>query len=335
MAKAEKIIVIGASAGGFTAVMKLVSAIPADLPSAVFVVIHLSNNSSAEIIREHLAKNTGYTCIIPADDEFISAGTLYIAPPQQHMIISDEHVKLIHGPHENRWRPSIDVLFRSAAANYDSRVIGIILSGMLYDGTSGMQAIKRSGGVCIVQEPEEAEYPEMPESVLNNVDVDYRVPLSDMRYILDDLLSQPPKSVPIPEDVKLEAGITERMATNIDEMEKLGSHSNYTCPDCGGSLWLMKNDKIPRYRCHTGHVYTEKLLAEKQTEELEESLWVCVRMLEQRRNLLTTMASRGNGNNAALKEQQLKIVELDQHIGRLKALLVSMADNETDEGAFK
>lgn len=335
MTKAERIIVVGASAGGLNAVRQLVSAIPPNLPVAIFVVIHLSNNSTIEVIRDHLARNTSYSCIIPADDELIVAGVLYIAPPKRHMIIKDEHVKLINGPHENRWRPSIDVLFRSAAAYHGSRVIGVILSGMLYDGTSGMLAIKRSGGVCMVQEPNEAEHAEMPESVLSNVDVDYRVPLNDMGYILDELISQPVKSISIPEDVKLEAAITERMASDIDDMEKLGKHSNYTCPDCGGNLWLLKNDRIPRYRCHTGHVYNENLLLEKQTEELEESLWVSIRMLEQRRNLLSNMANRENGDNAARDEELKKIAELNTHIGRLKALMVSMAASETGEGAYK
>jgi two-component system chemotaxis response regulator CheB len=208
---------------------------------------------------------------------------------------------------------------------------------MLDDGTSGMSAVKRSGGVCIVQEPVEAAYPDMPINVINTVDVDYRVSVADIGYIIDDIFSkQTPAEVPIPEDVKLEAQITERMVSSISELEKLGTHSNFTCPDCGGNLWLMQNDELPRYRCHTGHVYTEKVLIEKQTEELEESLWVSIRMLEERKNLLLTLAYREaqTGNNTNNTANTDRAEEISVHIERLKALLMSVNKNSIrpDEG---
>ncbi len=190
MDEIKKIIVIGASAGGFGAITRLMAAMPNNLPAAIFVVMHLSKTSSAEIIQQQLAKFTGYRCRIPADKEKIVAGSLYIAPADFHMVVRPTHIRLLKGRPGIRWRPSIDVLFSSAARCFQSRVIGIILTGMLNDGTSGMSAIKGRGGICIVQEPKEAEFAGMPENVLNHVDVDYRVPLSDISYILADLFSQ-------------------------------------------------------------------------------------------------------------------------------------------------
>lgn len=331
----EYIIVIGASAGGFQAVTGLVSRLPEQPRPPVFVVMHLSKSSSTDVISKHLEKSSGYNCRVPQDGEPITGGTIYLAPADYHMLLKKDNVRLIKGPHENRYRPSIDVLFRSAAAAFDSRVIGIILSGMLDDGTSGMSAIKRSGGTCIVQEPAEAAYSGMPSSVLNKVEVDYQVPVADMGYILQDIFARPiGEGIPIPEDVQVEAAITERMVSDINALEKLGTHSNFTCPDCGGGLWKMNGEGFPRYRCHTGHVYNESVLLEKQNEELEESLWVSIRMLEERRNLLLSMFERGNTMATTSGDQLDRAAALDIHIERLKELLILISKQKwpPDEG---
>jgi two-component system chemotaxis response regulator CheB len=332
----EHIIVIGSSAGGIKAVDQLLGKLSPDLPVAIFVVIHMSKYSQADILRRQFQRNTTYECLIAADGQLITAGKIYLAPADRHLFIKPNTIRLTNGPHENRWRPSIDVLFRSAAAAYDSKAVGIILSGLLDDGTSGMLAIKRSGGTCIVQEPDEAEFDDMPRSVLNNVKVDYRALINDMGYIIDEILSQPKKDMlPIPDDVKIEAEITERMISSIHEMEKIGSHSNFTCPDCGGGLWKIKNEDPARYRCHTGHVYTEKALVEKQNEALEESLWVSVRMLEERRNLFINIASREHELHAseAASAYRQRAEKLSVHIERLKTLLVSIGKTgPLDEG---
>jgi len=336
MSELKRIIVVGASAGGFKAVSELLSVTPANLNTAILVVVHLAQTSQAYIIQQYFEKNTSYKCLIPANNETIKAGNMYFAPPDRHMLVKDGKIKLINGPHENRWRPSVDVLFRSAAAEYNSRAIGIVLSGMLDDGTSGMWAIKRCGGVCIVQEPADAEYPDMPTSVINNMEVDYRVPVKEMGYILDDVFSKPePDSVDVPEEIKLETEITERIVSDIDELTKLGTHSNYTCPDCGGGLFQIKNEPGLRYRCHTGHVYTAEILLNKQNEQLEESVWISIRMLEERRNLLLQMAAKTPPDKAnAYQQGQInRANELNMHIERMKALLMSLDKNlETDEG---
>jgi two-component system chemotaxis response regulator CheB len=331
------IIVIGSSAGGISAISKLIGKLSPNLPVAIFVVVHMSRKSQAEIIRNQFQRCSSYECLVATEGEPINAGKIYIAPADRHLFVKPGVVHLTNGPHENRWRPSIDVLFRSAAAAYGSQAIGIILSGLMDDGTSGMSAIKRSGGICIVQEPAEAEFDDMPVNVLNNVEVDYRVLIDDIGYIIDDIIAKPAQNKqPIPEDVKMEAAITERMTSTIDEMEKIASHSNFTCPDCGGGLWKINAENFSRYRCHTGHVYTENALIEKQTEALEESIWVSIRMLEERRNLFLNIAGRGGHQGpdhepAAAYRQRAG--QLAIHIERLKALLVSISQTgPADEG---
>jgi two-component system chemotaxis response regulator CheB len=329
MNEVKSVIVVGASAGGLQATSDLLEKIPQNLDAAIFVVLHLSRYSLANVLVQHLQKRTNFTCKVPENGEPVQRKHVYIAKPDFHMLISaDKTIRFIKGPHENRWRPSIDVLFRSAAVVFNSKTIGIILTGLLDDGTAGMMAIKKCGGFCIVQEPEEAQFGDMPTSVLNHVEVDYRVPIADMGYILDDMKSKPEKpEAAVPADLKIEAEITEKMVSSIDQLKQIGTQSDYTCPDCGGTLYLLKNDQLHRYRCFTGHVYTEKLLLDKQAETLEESLWVTVRRLEERRNLLQTAAQHLHEINlpAEEAEKQHAAAELEIHINKLKALLVSLS----------
>jgi two-component system chemotaxis response regulator CheB len=332
----KNVVVIGASAGGFKAINSLIGNLPAGLPVAVFIVIHMSKQSQANIVVQQMQKLTTYQCKVAEDNEHIKAGHIYLAPADYHMFIKPGIIRLLRGPHENRWRPSIDVLFRSAAAAYDSYVTGVVLSGLLDDGTSGMSAIKRSGGVCIVQDPSEAEYEDMPVSVLSNVQVDHMVFVEDMGYIIADMLSKPHAKLHIPEDVKLEAEITERMVSDITEMEKLGTHSNFTCPDCGGNLWEMQEQKLLRYRCHTGHVYTALALEEKQGEQMEESIWISIRMMEERRNLLLTMLWRDEDKAPVgrVNDYQRRADELGVHVERLKSLLISMSNTQPEDEGY-
>jgi two-component system chemotaxis response regulator CheB len=239
-------------------------------------------------------------------------------------------VRIGYGPPENRWRPSIDVLFRSAAATYGSQVTGIILTGLLNDGVSGMWAIKRCKGTVIVQDPREAEYPDMPLSVLNNMEVDYSVSASKMGEVLEEVFqSKVFNEVAIPQDVVSEAEIAAKMATGIEEARPLGDQSVYTCPDCGGLLWEIKGGAVTKYRCHTGHSYTEEDLIIKQSENVENTLWVALRMMEERRNLLKRMEqqTRERGFSRFANDHFAKAAELERHIGRLKELLKIVHDH--------
>lgn len=315
----KNIITVGASAGGISAVSKLVAGFNPEFDAAVFVVIHISRNSLTEVILNQIQKQTTLKCIIPADGEEIKNSVIYLAPADHHMMLGKGTVIVKKGAFDNHWRPSIDVLFRSAAAAYDSCVTGIILTGLLDDGTSGMSAIQRSGGRCMVQDPIEADFPDMPKSVLKNLKVDYKVSVHEMSYILSDLFSRSCCEIgDVPEDVKLEAEITMRMSSNVIDLEKLGPLTSFTCPECGGILIRVENDPITRYRCYTGHSFTEKILEEQQIKSLEETIWVAIRLMEERKNLLASLT----GYSEELKlerSEQMKI-----HIDRFKKILLEL-----------
>jgi two-component system, chemotaxis family, protein-glutamate methylesterase/glutaminase len=319
------IIVIGASAGGINASRELITQLNGNLDAAIFVILHLSGKAISDILVQRLQSYTNFHCKIARNGEPIRKGTLYVAPSDFHMLVKTGQVLVGQGPAENRWRPSIDVLFRSAAAAYTSRVIGIILTGLLNDGMSGMSAIKRSGGVCIVQDPNKAEFPDMPLSVLNNQEVDHCLELSQMGGVIMELTQRTVQETQAPPDVLAEAGLAERSSTKISTVKELGTRSLFVCPDCGGGLWQMKDDNIDRYRCHVGHVYSEKDLYVKQGESLESTLWVALRMMEERSSLLEKMANdeRKKGLNSLASSKEERRADLQQHIENLKEILFS------------
>ena len=322
----EFIITIGASAGGLNAMTEVVAQLPEEIKAAVFIVIHLSKVGLGDFLVHRLQKYTSYTCKIAKNGENIEARHIYIAPPDEHLLVTENEVIIGQGPAENRWRPSIDVLFRSAAAHYGSRVIGIVLTGYLNDGTSGMSAIKRSGGYCIVQDPTQAEYPDMPLSVLEHIEVDYCVPLNKMGETIKTIIeNNVPKINTVPDEVSKEAEIAEKVVTRLEMSEGLGSHSHYACPDCGGGLHYVNNDTITRYRCHVGHAYTENDLIIKQSEALEATLWVALRMMEERRSLLSRISEdeTKKGLNRIAQSNKQRASDLEKHIETLKGVLFS------------
>src|SRR5215211_1730254 len=183
---AKDIIVVGASAGGIEALRVLAGGLPADLPASLFVVLHTSPESPA-MLADILDRSGSLPALSPKDGDRIRPGTIYVAPPDRHLLIEPNLMRVTRGPKENRFRPAVDPLFRSAAQTYGPRVAGIILTGGLDDGTSGLWAVKRLGGVAVVQDPEEAFMPSMPQSALDQVEVDYTLPLAGMAPLLSRL----------------------------------------------------------------------------------------------------------------------------------------------------
>ena len=322
------IITIGASAGGLSAIGEIVSHLHKDINAAIFVVLHLSKAAMSDILLSRVQKNSPLPCKIAEDKEPIRQGQIYIAAPDTHLLVKEDKVLIGQGPPENRFRPSIDVLFRSAAVSHREKVIGIIVTGFLNDGTIGMQAIKHSGGYCLVQDPNEAEYPDMPLSVLESVEVDHVVPLRKMgEAILERINTAEIKGISPPESVVAESKLSEKAATSIEEVSKLGDESAFSCPDCGGRLWSIKNGKLKHYRCHIGHAYSENDLLLRQGETTEATLWAAVRMMEERK-LLVEKIAREHGDRGLYKisshySEQSK--SLREHITRLKELLFGIS----------
>lgn len=329
--KAPKfIIVVGTSAGGMNALIEFVSQLKENIDAAFFIVMHLSRTSISDFLVHRLQPHTSLKCEVAYEDANIEKGHIYVAAPNQHLLVKKNKIILGRGPEENRWRPSIDVLFRSAAAAYSTRVIGIVLTGSLDDGTTGMLAIKRSGGTCMVQDPNEAEYPDMPLSVLNNLEVDYCIPLHQMGETIFEISQTNPEEIAAPKDVIIESEIAERVVVDYEHVKQLGEKSIYACPDCGGGLWDIpkQNGKSDRYRCHIGHSYSEKDLVVKQGEILESTLWIALRIMEERRTLLKKMEddNKKKGLSKMASSYQEKGEDIQFHVDKMKEILYATQD---------
>ena len=330
MAEPKFIIVIGGSAGGLHSVIELMAGVTEEMDASVLVVLHATNLAYYDVLVQRLQRNSVFTCKMAEHGEAIQNRHLYLAVPNQHLLVKAGKILLGRGPVENRYRPAIDVLFRSAAVAYNSRVIGVVLSGMLEDGTTGMQIIKQCGGTCIVQDPAEAEYADMPKSVLRYVKVDYCTSLQRIGIILQEKARNGvPGPSPVPGMIAKEAAIAERVAIGIDNVDPLGERSAYSCPDSGGALWEIKHEGFTRFRCHTGHQYTADELQESKRRELENTFWVALRILEERRNLLEKMSEeeRSKGWIHSAENKRGRAEELQEHIGRIKKLLFKATDD--------
>jgi two-component system chemotaxis response regulator CheB len=225
-----------------------------------------------------------------SDGQAIEHGTVYVARPDHHLLVEEGRLRVVMGPKENRRRPAADALFRSAALAYGPRVVGVVLTGALDDGTAGLHAIKRRGGVAVVQDPEEADFPSMPRTAIENVDVDHVLRLADMPATLVRLAGEPAGPLPRPArelvtEVKMAAG-------DMEDVAALGRPSTYGCPECGGVLWEIDDQHLLRFRCRVGHAYGAESLLAEQDEGVEDALWAALRALEENTSLQQRVASR-------------------------------------------
>lgn len=288
----HNIVVIGASAGGVSALQRLFSQFPQELQASFFVVLHIPPESPS-LLAELLDKAGPLTAKTAKDGDRIYPGHVYVAPPDFHLLVKPGVIRLHRGPRENRHRPAIDPLFRSAAIAYSTQTIGVVLTGYLDDGASGLSAIKRCGGLAVVQSPEDADYPDMPSNAIAAVDVDCQVPIHQMGSVIQQLIARPAeKRGEIPADIVMEAKISERTMSDIRREEYLGHPVAMSCPECNGPLWQMEADRVKRYRCHVGHSYTARTLLASQDLALEQALWAAMRTMEERGNMASVMAKK-------------------------------------------
>lgn len=336
------IIVVGASAGGVEALSTLVAALPADLPAAVFIVLHIAADSPS-LLPRILAREAKLPVQHAKDGEAIIPGKVYVARPDLHLLIEDQHVKLVHGPKENLHRPSVDTLFRSAARWAGSRVIGVVLTGARNDGAAGMRAIKQRGGIAIVQDPSEATFPSMPTSVMQRIKVDYSMPLREIGPLLATLSRQPVDEnggQPLNEEVEIEAKIMEQ-EMDADELiasvERIGRISKLTCPECHGALWEIKDEDLLRFRCHVGHAYSAESLSDGQSTMLEVALWSAVRALEEQVILAKRIVERSRKANRmrAASVFEKRAQEAERNSSVIRELLLSDKKGDIGEPALE
>jgi two-component system, chemotaxis family, protein-glutamate methylesterase/glutaminase len=288
------IIVVGASAGGVEALQVLVRGLPGDLPAAVFIVLHVAPTEPSHLA-EILTRAGPLTATHGVDGEVITPGRIYLAPPDHHLLVEPGHVRVTRGPKENRFRPAVDALFRSAAYAYGPRVVGAILTGVLDDGTAGLWAVKDRGGLAVVQDPQDAAHASMPESALRNVAVDHCVPLAKIAPTLIRLASEPAPAeggYPVSKKLAIETRIARDDQAAGAGMLALGQVSPYTCPECHGVLVQLQDGGFTRFRCHTGHAYSLSTLLAEVTQTLENSLWSTLRAMQERVLLLRHLATQ-------------------------------------------
>jgi two-component system chemotaxis response regulator CheB len=285
------VIVIGASAGGVEALKRLAAGLPADLSAAVFVVIHRADGPPSYLA--DILDAAGPLAAATAEDgQAFARGRIYVAPPDRHLLVGRDHVHVRRGPRENRMRPAIDPLFRSAAVNCSVRVIGVVLTGMLDDGTAGLVAIRRCGGVAVVQDPGSAEYPDMPRSAIRHAAADHVRPLHAIPALLRELAAQPcPPPVEVPQTLRMEALIAAQELGMDPDQNRLGKLSPLTCPECHGSMYEIHDEGgLLRFRCHTGHAFTAESLRAAQAESWERALYGALRAQEEQMALVRRMA---------------------------------------------
>jgi two-component system chemotaxis response regulator CheB len=271
---------------------------------------------------EILARSTALPVQFATNGMHVRMGHIIVASPDTHLFLTDDHTALVQGPHENRARPAIDPLFRSAAVHRRTRVIGAILSGLLDDGAAGLLAIKRCGGVAFVQHPDDAAEPSMPSraaEVLGPL-LDGAYPSESLgRHIVHLVGTKASAEGELPPEILLEAELSERPQTEHLPAAELGTLVALTCPGCGGPLREIDVKESLRYRCFTGHAYTARALLEDQSERVERALWAAVRSMEERAATLLALC-----RNSRVKDQEraARSFELDANEMRAHAEVV-------------
>lgn len=289
------LVVVGASAGGLQALEDIIGRLPSTLRTPILVVVHTRSDGDGYLPRI-LSRTSRRPVAFAGDGDTITPGHIYIAPPDAHLMVDGRGIRLGRGPRENGFRPAVDPLFRSASRVYGPRVMGVILSGALDDGSYGLKVLKDGGGIAVVQDPNEARFPSMPLNALRVVDVDHVLTATAIADFIVEASGRPGqgeermarKKRSEPTELEPQNPGTE---TSVEEMvEALGLPSGLTCPDCGGALWEVQDSKLVRYRCHVGHQFTPEALDSAQRDEVEGALWGAVRVLEEHSELRKRMA---------------------------------------------
>ncbi|MFZ5896280.1 MAG: chemotaxis protein CheB [Myxococcota bacterium] len=317
------IVVIGGSSGSLAPLMRLLSDLDPNLEASVFIVQHRMVGAPLPVTS--LASSTNLAVRVAENQARFQKGTIYLAPAGQHLMLTTDGMRVAHGPRENLSRPSIDVLFRSAAVTFGSRVTGVVLSGELHDGAAGLDAIRRCGGYTIVQDPSDAMSASLPRAALAMFP--HRVLRAlEIGATLSELANQPaPPRVKVPRDLELEARAAAVAMSAPDELSRVGEASHFTCPECQGPLWLMQQAPA-HFRCDVGHAFSLDALESGQAHALERALWVAYRILAERSRLIEQMANRAKeqGNESIAADYTRRMHELHSHSRAVLSALESI-----------
>jgi two-component system, chemotaxis family, protein-glutamate methylesterase/glutaminase len=323
------LIVVGASAGGVEALAKLVADLPQELPAAILVVLHVLSTGTS-VLPNILDRAGALPASSARHGQLIERGHIYVAPPDHHMLVGDDHLELTHGPRENGHRPAIDPLFRSAARSHGARVIAVVLSGALDDGTAGLQVVQRAGGTTLVQDPADALYEGMPRSAIEHGAADHVVELRAMADAICELIDLPIEAGAAPEPVpELDRGTLDV----ADRTPLRGDPSGLTCPECGGALWEQQEGDVVRFRCHVGHAYSVESMQAEQGVALEAALWSALRSLEERAGLFRRLARRMAASAETAERYERKAAEVGRHADAVRQTIADLGRAAAPVGA--
>jgi two-component system, chemotaxis family, protein-glutamate methylesterase/glutaminase len=288
----NRLVVIGASAGGIEALRELVRGLPATFPAPLCVVLHLAPDSPG-LVPQILGRAGPLRAVHPSDRQRLEAGTIYVAPPDHHLLVEPGRLRVTKGPRENRFRPAIDPLFRSAAQVYGPAAIGVVLTGNLDDGTAGLWTLKQMGGTAVVQDVKDAMFPSMPASAAHHVDVDYSVPLGQMPGLLGQLVRQAPGTTQraVPKATHVEIDVSKGANPREIGFEAIAMPSRFACPECHGVLLQLKEGSRIRFRCHTGHAYSPASLLADIDQGIQSAMASSLRAVEEGIILLDQLAT--------------------------------------------
>ena len=331
------IIAIGGSSGATAPLKTILGALPSDLPAAVFVVLHIPARSLG--ILATVTQAASHLPVRAAVDGMpIEPGHIYLGVPDRHLLLGDGYIRLGRGPRENMARPAIDALFNSAAAAYGSRVVGVLLSGLLNDGAAGLSAVKRCGGLALVQDPQEAIADEMPLAGLRATTADLVGLSTRIGDVLSELVREPAgPRLPIPPEIRLEVDIAAGERIDSDILRNVADAVPLTCPDCGGVMSRMRGPGPLRFRCQVGHAASAEVLAKQKEGAVDEALRVALRVIEERAELVARMAEdgRNSGRSAVAEMYGERSEEYRRYADTIRrAVLMSMqkAEPQDDEG---
>jgi two-component system chemotaxis response regulator CheB len=319
-------VVLGASAGGIEALQRVLRAFTVGVEASVFVVQHMppDGNSILDLI---LGRVTPYRAGFAQDGEVISPRRVYVAPPDRHLLIEDGRIRLWRGARENRSRPAIDPLFRSAATANRGRVIAAVLSGLLDDGAAGLVSVKRCGGLAFVQAPEDAIESEMPERAAEALGetLDGALAADALGQQIVQLVGTPAPPATVPPDVALEMDMLLGEVAGLDVLPKMAAPLALTCPECGGPLWGIAEGRLQRFRCHTGHTFGLDSLLSAQGHQIEQALWAAIKGLEQRSQMMRNLAREEGVRRRGLTAGNFEAegARLRQHAQTLRDVMVA------------
>jgi two-component system chemotaxis response regulator CheB len=331
------IVVIGGSAGALPVLQQIFSELPADFPAAILVVVHQAQSQPGRL-PDVLARCGALPAEHATDRAPLELGRIYVAPPDQHLLLERGHMRISRGPKENRFRPAIDPLFRTAARAYGPQVIGVVLSGLLDDGTLGLMRVKQFGGVAIAQDPADADAADMPASAIRNVSCDF---ILEGNAIASTLISLVQNTVPAGQGAvgtpgpasapELSPGIPSDTGDTADRGDNAlatghlgGSPSALTCPQCGGAVWEKSENGLITFRCHVGHAYAAESMAAEHDSGLESTLWEAIRMFQESASLHRRMENRAreNGNTEMADRYGERSTEQEMRSDLIRHLLL-------------